>query len=157
MKNTSITSCISTTLLLSSLCTFQVFAEDNTASTSRDTETNFFPFSRIESWAYKLLSFNPNSQIHLTAVESFPRKNDALITWNVDKLVTGIIYYDTISPVSISSTTPWVAASIYGTYAQSKANIRFLTASTTYYYKVIIKDASGSEVISNELHFTTTK
>jgi hypothetical protein len=157
MKKTSITYYISTILIISSFCTFQVFAENKNTGTSRESEVTFSTFSRIESWAYQLLALNPNTYVHLTAVESFPRKSDVLITWNVDKIATGVIYYDTVSPVSTSSNTPLVAASIYGTYAQSKANIRFLRANTTYYYKIIIKDASGSEVTSNELQFTTAK
>lgn len=157
MKNKPVTYSVSIILIFFSLYSLQVFAEDTSASTSKNSETTSPRFSGIESWAYQFLSFNSNTSANLTDIESFPRKNDVLITWNVDKLVTGIVYYDTVSPVHISSSTLFVAASVYGTYAQSKANIRYLTASTTYYYKLIIKDASGSEVTSKELHFTTAK
>jgi hypothetical protein len=84
-------------------------------------------------------------------------KNEALITWAASDLATGIIYFDTVSPVTISSSTPRVTASLYGNYAQSKANIRNLTASTTYYYLVVLRLDSDEEVISQEMSFTTEK
>ena len=73
----------------------------------------------------------------------------------VSTLNTARVYYDTESPVRIASTTPSVASSVFGNYANSKANIRNLSSSTTYYFKIVTQESSGETGVSKEMTFST--
>ena len=122
-----------------------VFAE--TSSSNLDEEVNSRSF----------LNFFSSSELTISNVESIPYTTQALVTWIANDLATGRVYYSTSSPVVISSTTPYANASIYGNYANSKANIRFLLPNTKYYFKVVLNDTNGYKIVSREGSFSTTQ
>jgi hypothetical protein len=109
-------------------------------------------------WFGQLLNtdtFTTNIALTITEVTSTPTKSEALLTWNASNLADGRVYYDTATPLVISSSTPFVTPSQYGNYANSKATIRFLNANTTYYLKIYLEDNAGNKAVSKELSFTT--
>lgn len=77
----------------------------------------------------------------------------ATISWETDEESDSIVYYDTVSAFTISSTTPFVS----NTTMTMTHNITLsaLTASTTYYYIVTSTDGSGNTATSSEPSFTT--
>lgn len=135
---------------------FQVTAESSTSSTHVRENKNLEKAFSVGAWISQLMTREQyGSNITVENVVAIPTKNEVLITWNASDIATGRIYYDITSPVHIASGTPWVTASKYANYANSKANIRNLTEGTTYYYKVLLEEASGDKVISEELSFRT--
>ena len=93
-----------------------------------------------------------NATIITNVTATSTNKNNALITWNSSILSLGRVYYSTSSPVTIASTTPFVNAT---GFTSSKATLKNLTASTTYYFKVFVKDFFGNTNISTESSFRT--
>ena len=91
----------------------------------------------------------------LPDIASVVGKKEATISWNANKLALGRVYYDTGSPLIIGSSTSWFNASNYGNYANSQAVLYRLNAKTTYYFKIVLEDASGNIDISPENSFTT--
>jgi hypothetical protein len=102
-------------------------------------------------------TFTPEAFKHISGIRTYPKNNIVLITWVADTLATSQIYYDTTTPVVIASSTLHVAASDYGTYANSKGTIRSLTASTTYYFRIIAEDRYGEVFLSKEMSFMTSE
>lgn len=143
---------------VSSLYLFQVTAESTTSSTKLSENKNVDTFISFGAWVSQLFSKEQYiSDTHLTIenISTMPTKNEVLITWIANDLAVGRVYYDIASPVRIASGTPSVTASKYANYANSKANIRNLSASTTYYYKVLLEESSGGKTFSEELSFRT--
>lgn len=145
---------------VSSLFFFQVTAENTTSSNQTpekkivSTSTSF-SLGVLVSQLFSKEQNTPSSRITVQNITAVSTKNEVLVTWIASNLATGRIYYGTTSPVLIASGTIWVAASKYGNYANSKANIRNLSTSTTYYYRVLLEEASGGKVASEEASFKT--
>lgn len=140
------------------LLSYQVFGENKSTSSQVNSENKQFTLTSIGAWFNNFLSketFTPNIFVNINDIETVPTKNDILITWTVDTLVTARVYYDIKSPVLVASTTPWVDASAYGSYANSKATIRRLTPGVTYYFKIVIQESSGDVSISKEISCMT--
>ena len=161
MKKITVTRCvkkIAITYTISSLYLFQVSAQSTTHDIWLPEKKSTGTFISFGTWVTKFFLkeyYTSGVFITIESVAAVSTKNEALITWNASDLASGRIYYDVVSPVVIASGTPWVAASKYANYANSKANIRNLSASTTYYYKVYLEEVSGSKELSREFSFTT--
>lgn len=110
-------------------------------------------------WVSQLFTVRPTlsslGSITSSDIVSVVGKKDTTISWNANKLALGRVYYATESPLTIGSDTPWFNASNFGNYANSQAILYRLNPNTTYYYKVVLQDASGKTDTSLENSFTT--
>lgn len=157
MKN-SLVKKITIALVASSLITFQTFAGNGSTSKEGSQASKQDTQPSLGTWFtnfFSLDTFTPSGPANITAIQTFPTDNDVLITWAVSTLNTARVYYGTTTPIRIASGTPQVASSAFGNYANSKANIRHLTASTTYYFKIVTKETSGETAESREMSFIT--
>lgn len=135
----------------------------DTYSESVSTSTNGIQISRfVENLGTRFKQVLGTSKtaftinlLRISDISATPTDTDVVIKWNANNLALGRIYYSTISPVMIASSTSWVNASSYGNYANSKANIRHMRSHTTYYFKIFVKDSDGNTATSNEASFTT--
>lgn len=75
------------------------------------------------------------------------------ITWTTDEEADSKVYYDTSTPLVVSTSTPAVSSSDLTT--SHEINLTDLTTSTTYYYLVTSADAIGNNTTSSEQSFTT--
>ena len=67
---------------------------------------------------------------------------------------TGKVWYSTLNPVAIASTTSTATQS--GRSTSHSINLSGLTQGTTYYYLVVSRDASGNTATSSQQSFTTS-
>lgn len=77
----------------------------------------------------------------------------ARVRWTTNENADSKVWYSTVSPVAIASTTPAVFSSLLVT--SHEANLSSLTASTTYYYLVVSKDGAGNGATSSQFSFIT--
>ncbi len=159
-SQTKIVCLVAIGMIFSLLPVSSLFAQNqNSAVSVSNKNTNQTLFSSVGGWISSLLSseiLTPIPTLIITDIHASVRKNEVLIIWNASNLAKGRIYYSTMSPVTLGSSTLSVAASEYGNYANSKANVRYLNASTTYFFKILLQDPYGKSVISEESSFTTT-
>lgn len=76
-----------------------------------------------------------------------------IITWTTNKLADSKVYYDIITPLVVSTSTPEVGVS--DLVLNHDLTLSELTASTTYYFIVYSVDASDDLATSDEFSFTT--
>jgi len=76
-----------------------------------------------------------------------------VITWITDEEADSKVWYDTITPLVVSTSTPIVSSSELT--SDHSLTLSSLTADTTYYYIVSSADASDNTVTSDEFSFTT--
>lgn len=87
-----------------------------------------------------------------------------VIVWITDENATTQVVYSTTSHAGDTYADAAEARTAYGLYSIEDSSLleshgvvlTGLTPDTTYYYRVISKDASGNETISQEYSFTTT-
>ncbi len=72
----------------------------------------------------------------------------ARITWATDEEADSVVFYDTVSPLVVSSSTLSVSSSTLTT--SHDLLISDLVASTTYYYLLTSADVEGNQVTSTE-------
>lgn len=77
----------------------------------------------------------------------------ARVRWNTNESADGRVWYSTVSPVAIASTTQTVFSSSLVT--SHEANLSGLVASTTHYYLVVSKDGAGNTATSSQFSFIT--
>ncbi|MFC1999477.1 fibronectin type III domain-containing protein, partial [Chloroflexota bacterium] len=103
----------------------------------------------------------PNiSNVNSSGIDS----NSATITWDTDEPATSQVTYDTASHAAGTYADGAAARAAYGSWspedttevASHNMALGGLTLSTTYYYRVISRDAAGNETVSDEYSFTTT-
>ena len=82
-----------------------------------------------------------------------PAITTAKITWTTDEEATSKIWYSTESPVVESSPTPLMNDNTL--LLEHEVILTNLSASTTYFYVVISKDAEGNSASAGEMSFTT--
>ena len=75
------------------------------------------------------------------------------ITWSTDEEADSKVWYDTVTPLVIATST--AAASSSDLTTNHDLALIDLTASTTYYYLVTSADVSGNTATSSEQLFTT--
>lgn len=77
----------------------------------------------------------------------------ATINWVTDEKAKSTVYYGSVTPFTISTTTSFVSDNEFSLSHSLK--ISGLTASTTYYYVVSSVDKSGNKALGTEKSFTT--
>ncbi len=77
---------------------------------------------------------------------------NATISWNTDEFATSKIYYATSSPVDVSATST-LSISDSTLVKQHLMSLSGLATSTTYYFVIESKDASGNTARSSVLSF----
>jgi peptidoglycan hydrolase-like protein with peptidoglycan-binding domain len=88
----------------------------------------------------------------------------ATINWNTTNNASATVYYST-SPINLTEASPTSGVVISGSSlsvnndftSSHSANLNNLASSTTYYYVVYVKDASGNENISWPATFRTNQ
>ncbi len=90
------------------------------------------------------------SSINVTSITA----NSATINWMTNENSDSKVYYSATSPVNTSTTQTVNSASLI---ASHQLNLTGLNASTTYYYIVVSKDASGNTTTSVENSFITSQ
>jgi hypothetical protein len=90
----------------------------------------------------------------ISSVLASPRLSAALIEWTTDERSDSKVYYGTTTSLDISSTST-LSASARGMTKDHEVKLSNLSASTTYYFKVASKDASGNLSVSSVMSFTT--
>jgi len=156
---TSVNYSLSNTIMtFLSLGIVQTVSAQEVESTSTSKQSAYTLFG---TWLGKLFAqdslevvTNSNS-ITMVDITASTEDTSAVIYWNANKLALGRVYYSTVSPVVVGSSTSWVNASMYGNYANSKANVRYLEPKTTYYYKIMLQDAGGNSSLSSEISMRT--
>ena len=89
----------------------------------------------------------------ISGIAADTRITAADITWTTDEDADSKVWYSDTSPVNLDSPTDFVSS---GSLTQDHfLTINSLTASTTYYYVIESKDASGNVATSSELSFMT--
>jgi len=88
-----------------------------------------------------------------TVTTSAVSTTSATVSWTTNESATGHVYFGTVNPVVVASSTTVTAV----TAAMSQSVVLSgLTASTTYFYVVDAKDASNNVSVSAQQTFTTT-
>lgn len=77
----------------------------------------------------------------------------AVIDWSTSEKTRGVIYYGTTSSIVTSSTTAHVEANTLASVHHN--TLSGLSTSTTYFVKIVAKDAAGNATTSSEFSFTT--
>lgn len=90
----------------------------------------------------------------ISSVLASPRVTGAEIEWTTDERSDSKVYYGTTAAIDIASTST-LSASARGMTKDHEVKLSNLSASTTYYYKVASKDASGNLSVSSVMSFTT--
>ena len=75
------------------------------------------------------------------------------VVWLTDELADSKVYYDTLSPLVIATSTPVVSSA--DLVLNHEFSLLNLTASTTYYYLVTSSDSEGNISTSSEQFFIT--
>ncbi|MBN1374885.1 MAG: fibronectin type III domain-containing protein [Dehalococcoidia bacterium] len=99
-------------------------------------------FSTLESFSSKPLQL---SEIHLSIITS----NTAVIAWTSDEPATGQVEYGTSTSYGDKTATE-VALS-----QDHSIDLKQLSPNTTYHYRVLSQNKSGSEAVSIDYEFTT--
>lgn len=90
----------------------------------------------------------------ITSVLASPQVNSSKIEWMTDERSTSKVYYGTTTAIDIASTST-LSASVRGMTRDHEVKLSNLSASTTYYFKVVSEDASGNLAVSSVSSFTT--
>ncbi len=90
----------------------------------------------------------------ISSVLASPRVAAASIEWMTDERSDSKVYYGTTTAIDISSTST-LSAKTRGMTKDHEVKLSNLSASTTYYFKVASKDASGNLSVSSVMSFTT--
>jgi len=75
------------------------------------------------------------------------------ITWTTDEEADSKVWYDTVTPLIIATSTPSISSAVFVT--SHDLSLADLTASTTYYYLAVSADEVGNTATSTENSFTT--
>jgi len=89
----------------------------------------------------------------ISNLSSDPATTTVSVRWNTDEESNSGMWYDTVTPLIISSTTKSVNLS--DLVDNHVVSLSELTASTTYYFVVTSTDANGNTSTSTESSFTT--
>lgn len=105
------------------------------------------------------MTFTTSALVDTTApvvseIVAGPSSSTAMIVWATNEAATGKVYYGTISPLDITSSSTLAVLNGAFTTAHS-INLTGLTASTTYYYVVESTDASSNKTTSSQRLFIT--
>jgi uncharacterized protein (UPF0335 family) len=99
-----------------------------------------------------LYTFNTQN-LSITSLSAVPTANSATVTWTTNVQSDSRTYYSTSTPV-MSGSPLYVVNDATLTTSHSQ-NLSSLTASTTYYYLSVSKDAYGNTATSSTQTFTT--
>ena len=139
----------------SDIVTVEVNTQENKDSPPLTRTLQTFKLWVSQLFTSDTLTLTSRGSLTSSDIASVVGKKETTISWNANKLALGRVYYDTESPLIIGSSTSWFNASNYGNYANSQATLYRLNAKTTYYFKIVLQDASGEIDISPENSFTT--
>jgi len=89
----------------------------------------------------------------LSGVASQPATTTAEIRWSTDENATGQVWYSSVSPVTTNS--PALSVQTDTLTEDHSFILSSLTASTTYYYMIVSRDASFNFATSSEQSFIT--
>jgi hypothetical protein len=90
----------------------------------------------------------------ISSLVSSPRVTSALIEWTTDEKASSKVFYGTSTALDVNSTST-LSASVKGMTKDHEVKLANLSASTTYYFKVVSKDAAGNTAVSSLMSFTT--
>ena len=125
---------------------YRVITKDSNNNTTTSSEYSFMTGSVGDITDPVITSVN----------NSTPDCNSVNISWNTDEDATSQVEYSTSSGFTIGTGTRVPATDPDGANKLfHSVSVTGLTTNTTYYYKVISKDASGNEAISSEYSFIT--
>jgi len=119
---------------------------------SRDAASNMATSSNLTFYTNTVDSTAPV----ISGVGASVGTSTATIAWTTNEAATSKVYYGTISPLGLTSTSTLSISD--GTFIPSHSlNLSGLTASTTYYYVVESADNSMNLATSTEQSFTTSQ
>lgn len=78
------------------------------------------------------------------------------IMWNTDENSDSTVWYSTVTPVDVASTTLTTTVTAATLVTLHEMTLSGLTASTTYYYLVGSKDTAGNRATSSQASFITS-
>lgn len=129
---------------------------------------------KIPHGIFKKWNYNPATSTDMVApvINSFnvnPSSVKAEVKWSANENVRAVVFYGTTTPNVVKATTTTngnILASVYSTNGftlvdntfvnkNGEVTIKNLTASTTYYAVLAIRDSSGNVTVSNAVSFTT--
>ncbi len=132
---------------------------------------------RVPYGIFKKFNFIPNSPTTDTTapvINSFnvaPKTTEVQVNWTANEKARAVVFYGTSTPVVAVNATTTNNADILASVSSSNAahaiddrmlskdgrlTIKNLTASTTYYAVLAVRDAAGNVKVSNAVTFTTT-
>lgn len=90
----------------------------------------------------------------ISAVSASPRTYNAIISWSTNERADSKVFYSTNSPVNTNSSST-LSVSLNRLIKDHRVELNSLSASTTYYFIVQSRDASGNTSTSLEASFKT--
>ena len=128
-------------LMPSTLYHFMVKSADGAGTVATSSDLTFTTTASADTTAPGI------SNIVVSGVST----TSATVTWSTSESATGKVYFGTVNPVVIGSGSN--VATILG--SSHSAPLTGLTASTTYYYAIEVKDAANNTATTSTQSFVT--